>query len=302
MPSRLFERLRERLARTPPILNGSGDDAVLDAEMLATRLLLADVGATTTAELVAAAVEAGRRGGAAGVTTALRKRLEAILAPVSAPLEPDPSRHPFVILVVGVNGSGKTTTIARLAHRMRVEGHRPLLAACDTFRAAAVEQLQTWGARENVPVIAQRAGADPAAVAFDAWQAARARETDVLIVDTAGRLHTQNHLMAELVKIRRVLARHDESAPHETLLVLDGTNGQNALVQARRFTEAVNVTGLVITKLDGSAKGGAVVAIARELALPIRFLGIGEGADDLVPFIAQDFASALLGLDTPVHA
>ncbi len=301
MPSRLFERLRKRLAHTPSILDEFGGGAALDAEALETRLLLADVGVATAAELVAVAERAAGRGGNKAVTAALHERLASILAPASAPLVID-SSQPFVILVVGVNGSGKTTTIAKLAHRLRAEGHSVMLAACDTFRAAAVEQLQTWGAREGVPVIAQRMGADPAAVAFDAWQAAHARNMDVLIVDTAGRLHTQGHLMAELAKIRRVLGRQDESAPQETLLVLDGTSGQNALAQARRFTVEVGVTGLAITKLDGSAKGGAVVAIARELALPIRFLGLGETADDLLTFDGRDFAAALLSLDEPVAA
>jgi fused signal recognition particle receptor len=293
MPLPLLSRLRTRIRRSP-----SGDDGpALDLETLEENLLLADVGAKTTAELVATASKEGGRGGDRAVTQALRARLEAILVPYDQPLTVKPSARPFVILVTGVNGSGKTTTIAKLAHRLRSQGHGIMLAACDTFRAAAVEQLEAWGEREGVPVIAQRTGADPAAVAFDAWQAARARNTDVLIVDTAGRLHTQGHLMAELAKVRRVLARNDEFAPHETLLVLDGTTGRNALAQARHFTETVGVTGLAITKLDGSAKGGAVVAIARELELPIRFLGLGEGIEDLVPFDAQAFAATLLGLD-----
>ncbi|MGH8271892.1 MAG: signal recognition particle-docking protein FtsY [Gammaproteobacteria bacterium] len=299
MPLPIFQRLRAQLARPPPLVAAG---PAFDAETLETNLLLADVGAATAAELVAAAERASGRGSDRAITTALHERLAAILEPASAPLEIHATSQPFVILVVGVNGSGKTTTIAKLAHRLRGEGRSVMLAACDTFRAAAVEQLQTWGAREGVPVIAQRMGADPAAVAFDAWQAARARGTDVLIIDTAGRLHTQNHLMAELAKIRRVLGRQDESAPQETLLVLDGTSGQNALAQARRFTAEIGVTGLVITKLDGSAKGGAVVAIAHELALPIRFLGLGETSDDLLPFDGHDFAAALLGLDQPVAA
>ncbi len=299
MPLSLFSRLRTRIQQPAA---RADDGPAFNAETLETHLLLADVGAATAGELVAAAEKAAARGGDAAVTAALREKLEAILAPLAEPLVVNPAAQPFVILVAGVNGSGKTTTIAKLAHRLGGKGHRVMLAACDTFRAAAVEQLQTWGKREGVPVITQRSGADPAAVAFDAWQAARARGRDVLIVDTAGRLHTQGHLMAELAKIRRVLARQDAAAPQETLLVLDGTTGRNALAQARQFTTAVNVTGLAITKLDGSAKGGAVVAIARELALPIRYLGLGEGIEDLVPFDARAFAAALLGLDTMAPA
>ncbi len=261
---------------------------------LETNLLMADVGAGATMQIMEAAVEAS--GGGKNVASAVRAELESLLAPASGPLSIDPRADPFVILVVGVNGSGKTTTIAKLAHRLIREGHSVMLAACDTFRAAAVEQLQEWGRREGVPVISQRAGADPAAVAFDAWQAARARGVDVLIADTAGRLHTQDHLLQELDKVRRVLGRRDASAPHEILLVLDGTTGQNAIMQARAFTDAIGVTGLVITKLDGSAKGGAVVAITRELCLPIRFVGIGEAVEDLEAFDAHDFASALTGL------
>jgi fused signal recognition particle receptor len=299
MPS-LFSRLRTLIHG--PAAPAADNAPAFDAETLETNLLLADVGARTAGELVAAAEQAAGRGGDAAVTAALREKLEATLAGLAQPLAVDPTASPFVILTVGVNGSGKTTTIAKLAHRLGGEGHQVMLAACDTFRAAAVEQLQAWGARENVPVIAQRTGADPAAVAFDAFQAARARGVDVLIVDTAGRLHTQGHLMDELTKIRRVLARQNAAAPQETLLVLDGTTGRNALAQARRFAEAVNVTGLAITKLDGSAKGGAVIAIARELALPIRFLGLGESIGDLVPFDAHAFAAALLGIEAPEAA
>ncbi|MGH8127825.1 MAG: signal recognition particle-docking protein FtsY [Gammaproteobacteria bacterium] len=290
MPSRLFERLRARLKSTQPL---AADDEIFDAETLETRLLMADVGVTATSEIVAVAERAARDGKL--VASAVRNQLETLLDPAVSALTIDPAAQPFVILVTGVNGSGKTTTIAKLAHRLRTEGHSVMLAACDTFRAAAVEQLQQWGEREGVPVVAQGTGADPAAVAFDAWQAAHARGTDVLIVDTAGRLHTQDHLMAELAKLRRVLARHDPSAPHETLLVLDGHTGQNALMQAREFTTAIGTTGLVITKLDGSAKGGAVVAITRELGLPIRFIGLGESIEDLEPFNAADFAAALVG-------
>src|SRR5690625_3889851 len=221
----LLSRLRTRIQRSP-----SGEDGpALDLDTLEENLLLADVGATTTAELVAAAEKAGGRDNARAATEALRERLDAILEPFAQPLAVNDSARPFVILMTGVNGSGKTTTIAKLAHRLRTEGKSIMLAACDTFRAAAAEQLEAWGEREGVPVIAQRTGADPAAVAVDAWQAARARRTDVLIVATAGRLHTQGHLMAELAKVRRVLARNDETAPQETLLVLDGTTGRNAL-------------------------------------------------------------------------
>lgn len=288
MPPRLFERLRTRL-KAAPLLDA---DETLDAETLETRLLMADVGVAASGDIVAAAEQAARGGEL--VSGAVEKQIERLLEPAARPLTVDAAAHPFVILVTGVNGSGKTTTIAKLAHRLRNEGHGVMLAACDTFRAAAVEQLEHWGERIGAPVMSQGAGADPAAVAFDAWQAAHARGMDVLIVDTAGRLHTQDHLMAELGKIRRVLARHDPDAPHETLLVLDGHTGQNALMQAREFTRAIGTTGLVITKLDGSAKGGAVVAITRELGLPIRFIGLGEGIDDLEPFDAADFAAALV--------
>jgi len=290
MPPPLFERLRSRLKRTPAL---SPDDEPFDPETLETRLLMADVGAAASGEIVAAAERAAK--GGKRVADAVREQLERLLSPAERPLEIDPDARPFVILVLGINGSGKTTTIAKLAHRLRGEGHSVMLAACDTFRAAAVEQLQHWGEHEGVPVVAQRTGADPAAVAYDAGEAARARGIDVLIVDTAGRLHTQGHLMDELAKIRRVLARQDADAPHETLLVLDGTNGQNALAQARQFREAIGVTGLVVTKLDGSAKGGAVVAITRELGLPIRFVGMGEGPEDLEPFEAAGYAAALVG-------
>lgn len=289
MPPALFKKLRSRLKATPLM----GADEIFDAETLETRLLMADVGIAATTEIVAAAERAARNGKL--VAGAVRTQLETLLSPAVSTLTINPAAQPFVILVTGVNGSGKTTTIAKLAHRLRAAGHSVMLAACDTFRAAAVEQLQHWGKREGIPVVAQGAGADPAAVAYDAWQAAHARGIDVLIVDTAGRLHTQDHLMAELIKLRRVLARHDPDAPHETLLVLDGHTGQNALMQAREFTTAIGITGLVISKLDGSAKGGAVVAITRELGLPVRFIGLGENIEDLEPFNAADFAAALVG-------
>jgi fused signal recognition particle receptor len=293
MPSRLFKRLRARLKPAQPLAT---NDEIFDADTLETRLLMADVGITATTKIVAAAEHAVHDGKLVAGT--IRAQLETLLRPAAKPLVIDPAAQPFVILVTGVNGSGKTTTIAKLAHRLRASGHSVMLAACDTFRAAAVEQLQHWGEREDIPVVARGAGADPAAVAFDAWQAARARGTNVLIVDTAGRLHTQDHLMAELGKLRRVLARHDPNAPHETLLVLDGHTGQNALMQAREFTAAIGTTGLVIAKLDGSAKGGAVVAITCELGLPVRFIGLGENIEDLEPFNAAAFAAALVGSET----
>jgi fused signal recognition particle receptor len=199
-----------------------------------------------------------------------------------------------VILVVGINGAGKTTTIGKLAHRLLAEGKSVMLAAGDTFRAAAREQLEVWAERNKVPIVAQQSGAEPAAVIFDALQAARARNIDVLIADTAGRLHTQTHLMDELKKVKRVLARLDPAAPHEVLLVLDGTIGQNAVAQAEEFNKGLGVTGLVITKLDGTAKGGVVLAIAQRLKIPIRFIGVGEQSEDFGVFNASEFVSALL--------
>ena len=224
----------------------------------------------------------------------LRNCITEILVPVEKPLEISSDDGPFVILMVGVNGAGKTTTIGKLARRFTDNGLSVMLAAGDTFRAAAVEQLQAWGARNNVPVIAQQMGADPAAVIYDAYEAARSRNIDVLLADTAGRLQNQQGLMDELVKVKRVLQRHHEDAPHEVMLVLDASLGQNALVQAEKFHEALSLTGITVTKLDGSAKGGILIAIAEKLGVPVRFIGIGESADDMQPFDAGDFVDALL--------
>ncbi|HEX6928541.1 MAG TPA: signal recognition particle-docking protein FtsY, partial [Gammaproteobacteria bacterium] len=226
--------------------------------------------------------------------SALWQILLEILQPVQRPLKFESPEEPFVLLMTGVNGVGKTTTIGKLARQLKDSGRSVLLAAGDTFRAAAIEQLQVWGERNDVPVITQKHGADPAAVVHDAMQAARSRGSDVLIIDTAGRLHTQAGLMEELKKIRRVIERLMPGAPHETLLVLDATTGQNALNQARQFHAAANVSGLVITKLDGSAKGGILFALAGQTGIPIRYIGIGESVNDLAPFDAEAFVDALL--------
>ncbi len=272
----------------------------LDEELLdeiETALLTGDVGVTASTQLIESLrkrMKAREFADANALLRALRADLIALLAPVAKPLEIDRSKRPFVILTVGVNGVGKTTTIGKLAHRYKGEGRSLMLAAGDTFRAAAVAQLQAWGERNGVAVIAQGQDADPASVAFDAMQAATARGVDVLIADTAGRLHTQQGLMAELGKIRRVISKIDAGAPHEVLMVIDGTTGQNAISQVRQFNAAVNVTGLVVTKLDGTAKGGVVFALAREFGIPIRYAGIGEGAEDLRIFDAEAFVDALL--------
>mgnify|MGYP001381337418 CR=1 FL=1 len=288
----LFQRLRAKLNQgdswlTYDLANlipgGRIDDTVLDE--LEMRLITADVGVETTERILG------------GLRKQVQRKelgnLEALLAALRTALL-DRVIKPFVILVVGVNGAGKTTTIGKLARRMKDHGLKVMLAAGDTFRAAAVEQLQVWGERNAVPVIAQAAGADPAAVAFDALQAAKARGLDVLLADTAGRLHTQSNLMEELKKVKRVMGRVDPAAPHEVLLVLDASQGQNALQQARLFHEALGVTGIVLTKLDGTAKGGIILAIASELGLPIRFIGTGESAEDFDEFDAESFVDALL--------
>lgn len=303
----LFQRLRARLNRgdswlTYDLANllpgGRIDDNVLDE--LETRLITADVGVETTERILAGLRKQVARkelGDLDALLNALRSALLAVLRPAQVPLVIDRSITPFAILIVGVNGAGKTTSIGKLARRMKEHGLKVMLAAGDTFRAAAVEQLQIWGERNAVPVIAQAAGTDPAAVAFDALQAARARGIDVLLADTAGRLHTQANLMEELKKVKRVMGRVEASAPHEVLLVLDASQGQNALQQARLFNEALGVTGVVLTKLDGTAKGGIVLAIASELKLPIRFIGTGEGAEDFDEFDAEAFVDALLKRD-----
>ncbi|EIL93374.1 signal recognition particle-docking protein FtsY [Rhodanobacter sp. 115] len=270
------------------------DDDLLDE--LETILITADVGIETSTELVEnlrARMHKREFADADALLAALRQALLVRLAPVEKPLDMG-DRLPFVILTVGINGVGKTTTIGKLARRYRDEGREVLLAAGDTFRAAAVEQLKTWGARNSVPVISQGQDADSASVIFDALQTARARGTNVLIADTAGRLHTQGGLMDELGKIARVLKKLDPEAPHEVLMVIDGTTGQNALSQLRQFRQIVGVTGLVVTKLDGTAKGGVVFALAREFGLPIRYVGLGEGATDLRTFNAEAFVDGLL--------
>ena len=271
------------------------DDDLLDE--VETALIIADVGVTATTDLVEdlrKRMKAREFADATALLQALRQDLIKLLKPVAVPLRVDATATPFVILTVGVNGVGKTTTIGKLARRLKDEGHSLMLAAGDTFRAAAVAQLQTWGERNGVPVIAQGQNADAASVAFDALQAAKARGTEVLIADTAGRLHTQQGLMAELGKIKRVMHKLDPAAPHEVLMVIDGTTGQNALSQLRQFNAAVQVTGLVVTKLDGTAKGGVVFALAREFGIPIRFAGIGEKLEDLRVFDAEAFVDALL--------
>ena len=271
------------------------DDELL--EEIETALLTADVGVTASTQLVESLrkrMKAREFADAGALLAALRSELVAMLAPVAVPLRIDPQAKPFVLLTVGVNGVGKTTTIGKLAHRFRGEGRSLMLAAGDTFRAAAVAQLQAWGDRNGVPVVAQGQNADAASVSFDALQAAKARGVDVLIADTAGRLHTQQGLMAELGKIKRVLQKLDPAAPQEVLMVIDGTTGQNALSQLRQFHAAVGVTGLVVTKLDGTAKGGVVFALAREFGIPIRYAGIGERPDDLRVFDAEAFVDALL--------
>jgi fused signal recognition particle receptor len=271
------------------------DDDLLDE--LETALITADVGVGATTALVEGLrkrMKAREFSDAPALLKALRAELIAILQPVAKPLVIDRTAKPFVILTVGVNGVGKTTTIGKLAKRFKDDGHSLMLAAGDTFRAAAVAQLQAWGERNGVAVVAQGQNADAASVAFDALQAGKARGTEVLIADTAGRLHTQGGLMNELGKIRRVLGKIDPNAPHEVLMVIDGTTGQNALSQLRQFHAAVNVTGLVVTKLDGTAKGGVVFALAREFGIPIRFAGIGERPEDLRVFDPEAFVDALL--------
>ena len=269
-------------------------DVLEDLESL---LIMADVGIDTTERIIGelqASLARKELKDVEALNVGLHRSLTAILDPVAQPLEIPPQDGPFVVLMVGVNGAGKTTTIGKLAKRLKDEGRSVMLAAGDTFRAAAVEQLQAWGERNDVAVIAQQAGADPAAVIFDAWEAAQARGIDVLLADTAGRLQNQQGLMDELTKIKRVIARRDDTAPHEIMLVLDASQGQNALVQAQKFHDALGLTGITVTKLDGSAKGGILLAIANQLRVPVRFIGIGESADDMQPFSASVFVDALL--------
>lgn len=274
---------------------GNIDEEVL--EDLEAELVMADVGVEATERIISGLQKSLARKelkDVASLKQGLRTALIEILEPVEAPLIIPDMADPFVILMVGVNGAGKTTTIGKMARKLQDDGHSVMLAAGDTFRAAAVEQLQAWGQRNSVPVIAQQAGADPAAVVFDAYEAARSRKIDVLLADTAGRLQNQQGLMDELSKIKRVLARHCEDAPHEIMLVLDASQGQNAMVQAEKFHEALGLTGITVTKLDGSAKGGILLAIAHKLNIPVRFIGIGESADDMQAFEAADYVDALL--------
>ncbi|PHN33064.1 signal recognition particle-docking protein FtsY [Pseudomonas sp. ICMP 460] len=298
-----FSRLKQGLSKTSASI-GEGmaslflGKKVIDDELLEdieTRLLTADVGVEATAVIIQSLTQKVARKqltDADALYKSLQAELAAMLKPVEAPLVITPNK-PFVILVVGVNGAGKTTTIGKLAKKLQLEGKKVMLAAGDTFRAAAVEQLQVWGERNNIPVIAQHTGADSASVIFDAVQAAKARNIDVLIADTAGRLHTKDNLMEELKKVRRVIGKLDADAPHEVLLVLDAGTGQNAISQAKQFNQTVQLTGLALTKLDGTAKGGVIFALAKQFGLPIRYIGVGEGIDDLRTFEAEPFVQAL---------
>ena len=294
-PAGLFASLRQRLSKTRENLSSGLADLLLGKkqidddllEQLEDQLLMADVGMQATQKITSQLTQSLQRRQLAdndSLIAALKRTMAEILAPCTLPLQIDPARKPFVILMVGVNGAGKTTTVGKLAQQFKNQGLKVMLAAGDTFRAAAVEQLQTWGERIEVPVVKQGQGADSASVIFDALQSAQARGIDVLIADTAGRLHTQLSLMDELEKIKRVMAKLDPDAPHETLLVLDAVTGQNALAQASHFRDSVGITGVVLTKLDGTAKGGMIFSVAEQLQTPIRYIGVGETVDDLRPF------------------
>lgn len=301
-----FARLKQGLAKTRASLSTGIANLFLGKKELNQELineieqvlLTADVGVETTDQLIKTLTQKLARQELSDSQAAfdcLKNEMKTILRPVEAPLNLSQATKPFVLLVVGINGSGKTTTIGKMANYFQQEKKNILLAAGDTFRAAAIEQLQVWGERNQIPVIAQQPGADTAAVIFDAMEAAKARNIDLLIADTAGRLHTQSNLMAELQKVTRVLRKIDATAPHEVLIVLDATLGQNALNQVKQFNEAVGVTGIALTKLDGTAKGGIIFALANQTKIPIRFIGVGEGIDDLKPFKADEFVEALLG-------
>jgi len=300
----LFSRLKQGLSKTRQNLGGGLASLVLGSkqidddilEEIETLLLTADVGVEATTEIIedlTAQVERKELADPQALVNSLKSHLKAILNSCDRPIIEPESGKPRVMMMVGINGAGKTTTIGKLAKRFQSEGKQIMLAAGDTFRAAAVEQLEVWGERNNVPVIAQHTGADSASVCFDAVQAATARNIDVLIVDTAGRLHTKTNLMDELSKIVRVIKKVDAAAPHETLLVVDATTGQNAVNQALEFDQTVGLNGIVLTKLDGTAKGGVLFALARRVGVPIRYIGVGESIEDLRPFDAEDFVEAL---------
>ena len=303
-----FSRIRQGLSKTRSGLTDGLANLLLGKkaidedlmEELETQLIMADVGVETTTDIMqrlTARVSRKELNDSDALYEALVQELQATLQQVQAPLTIDSSKQPYVILMVGINGVGKTTTIGKLAKQFQSEGKSVMLAAGDTFRAAAVEQLQVWGERNNVPVIAQHTGADSASVIFDAVQAAKARKADILIADTAGRLHNKDNLMQELEKVVRVMKKIDDSAPHEVMLVLDAGTGQNAVNQAKQFQQVVGVTGLTLTKLDGTAKGGIIFALARQFGLPVRYIGVGEGIDDLRAFDAEEFTRALFQRD-----
>ncbi len=300
----LFDKLKSGLNKTRDVLTTDLDDLVfgkkvLDKDLfdeLEELLITADMGPQFTYDLINDVKERLKRNelqDAAQIKKILQERMIAILQQIEKPLH-IPKGQPFVIMAIGVNGSGKTTTIGKLANSLHNDGHEVMLVAADTFRAAAIEQLEVWGNRVNVPVIKQKMNADPAAVVFDAVGKIKAGYSGVVIVDTAGRLHTRANLMEELKKVKRVIGKEMAGAPHEILLVLDATTGQNAVIQAKMFKEEIGVTGIVLTKLDGTSKGGVVVRIASELRLPVRYIGVGEGLDDLRVFDSNDFVSALL--------
>ena len=300
--TRLKAALKRSSSKLGDGIAGIFNKRKLDAaalEELEELLIASDLGVATSAKLAnnLAKTRFNKDVSPEEVRSALAADVAEMLEPVAMPLEIAPERRPHVVLVVGVNGAGKTTTIGKLAKQQAELGRKVMLAAGDTFRAAAIEQLQIWGERSRVPVIAKQPGADAAGLAFEALETAKREAADLLLIDTAGRLHNKGELMAELQKIQRVLRKQDESAPHDVLLVLDATTGQNALSQVATFKELVAVTGLVVTKLDGSAKGGVLVALAEQHGLPVHAVGVGEGAEDLRPFSADHFAKSLMGLD-----
>lgn len=299
-----FQRLKQGLQKTRKQFSSGVANLILGKKIIDTELLddleavllTSDLGVAATQDIIKQLTDSISRkelDNPEALIVKLKQILTELVKPYAKPLTIAADIKPYIILVVGVNGVGKTTTIGKLAKHLQAKDKKVMLAAGDTFRAAAIEQLQIWGERNNIPVIFQQQGADSASVIFDAFQAAKARNVDVLIADTAGRLHTKTNLLEELKKIRRVLTKIDATAPHEILLVLDAGNGQNALAQAEQFKQAVGVTGLALTKLDGTAKGGIIFAIAKSLAIPIRFIGVGEGIDDLREFDAEDFVAAL---------